>query len=80
MWVQECVINVCRNYQQLNTAVPVLEHSRLNVLGRYSPMKITNTQPNQSAIDQSRLQWDFQKQGNPLAIGLIAGGRRLQWD
>ena len=43
-------------------------------------MKITNTQPNQSAIDQSRLRWDFQKQGNPPAIELIAGGMRLQWD
>ena len=39
-------------------------------------MKITNTQPNQSAIYQSRLRWDFQKQGNPPAIGLIAGGMR----
>ena len=42
-------------------------------LQKLSPMKITNTQPNQSAIDQSRLRWDFQKQGNRPAIELIAG-------
>ena len=43
-------------------------------------MKITNTQPNRSAIGQSRLRQDFQKEGNPPAIELIAGGMRLQWD
>ena len=45
-----------------------------------SPMKITKTQPNQSAIHQSRLRWDFQKQGNPPAIELIAGRMRSQWN
>ena len=43
-------------------------------------MKITKTQPNRSAIDQSRLRWDFLKQGNPPAIKLIAERVRSQWD
>ena len=45
-----------------------------------SPMKMTETQPDRSAIYQSRLRWDFQKQGNPPAIELIAGRMRSQWN
>ena len=71
----QVVMTYCRAQ---DIGLQILIHNPTN--GFHSPMKSLESQSNRSAFHQSRLQWDFRKQGNPTAIERNAGGMQPQWD